>query len=108
MRQKAQGDQEGSRGDAERKTNREAGRGKKRQLKSPQKEASQGERGLQRGCLKVLWGLTPHTGGAQSESWNPGVKREVWGAAGDDEGETGQEPERIMEQAGSRSQERRE
>ena len=46
--------------------------------------------------------------GRSQSPWNPGVKeRGGRGAAGDDEGETGQEPERIMEQAGSRSQEKK-
>lgn len=92
-----------------RKTNREAGRGKKKQPRGPQKEAKSGERGRRVGvCLKVPMGLTPHTGGAQSESMESWCKRDRWqGAAGDDEGETGQEPGRIMKQAGSRSQEKK-
>ena len=46
--------------------------------------------------------------GRSQSPWNPGVKETGGrGAAGDDEGETGQERGRIMEQAGSRSQKKK-
>lgn len=68
----AQEIKEGSRGDArKRKTNREAGRGKKRQLKSPQKEAkSRGERAAEGGVSEGAYGGSPHTGGRSQSPWN--------------------------------------
>lgn len=46
--------------------------------------------------------------GRSQSPWNPGVKGTgSRGAAGEDAGETGQEPGRTMEQAGSRSQEKK-
>lgn len=110
MRQKAQGDQEGP-GEMQEEKETEKGQRRENATERPTARGTvRGVRGRQSACVSEgAYGCSLLTQEGRSQSpWNPGVKETgSRGAAGEDAGETGQEPGMTMEQAGSRSQEKK-